>query len=164
MRLKRMLRHYLMPPWWVRRKFPGSALAHIEAAIRASEKTHTGELRFAVESALGTGALLRDQSARERATEVFATLRVWDTEQNNGVLIYLLLADHDVEIVADRGVHAKVGAQEWEHICRRMEGHFRAGRFEEGVITGVRAIGEHLARHYPGDDRANELPDTPIVL
>jgi uncharacterized membrane protein len=164
MKLKRMLRHYLMPPWWVRRKFSKSAMRRIEAAIRASEQTHSGELRFAVESALGTAALLREQPARARALEVFSTLGVWDTEQNNGVLIYLLLADHDVEIVADRGIHAKVGTEEWERICRLMETHFRAGHFEDGVLTGIRAINVHLARHYPGDNRANELPDAPVVL
>jgi len=162
--LKRLLRHYLMPPWWVRRKFSKAAMQRIEAAIHESEKTHNGELRFAVESALSTSALLRGQPARERALEVFSALRVWDTEQNNGVLLYLLLADHDVEIVADRGVHAKVGVQEWERICRLMEDHFRAGRFEDGALAGIREISAHLARHYPGDGRANELPDAPVVL
>ncbi|HKQ31319.1 MAG TPA: TPM domain-containing protein [Burkholderiales bacterium] len=164
MNLRRLWRHYLTPPWWVRRTLSPAALARIEAAIRESEKTHNGELRFAVESALGTAALLRAQPARERALEVFAALGVWDTEQNNGVLLYLLLADRDIEIVADRGVHAKVGAPEWERICRLMENHFRTGQFEAGVLAGIREISEHLARHYPGDGRANELPDAPIVL
>jgi uncharacterized membrane protein len=165
MKLQRILRHYFIPPWWVRRVFPAASLNSIEAAIRESEKTHGGQIRFAVESALHTGPLLRGQSARVRALEVFSGMRVWDTERNNGVLIYLLLADRDVEIVADRGIHARVGAAEWERICRKMEAHFRAGRFEQGVIGGIRAVSAHLARHYPGDGtRANELPDSPVVL
>jgi uncharacterized membrane protein len=164
MELKRLWRHYLMPSWWVRRTFSRETLARIETAIRESERTHSAQLRFAVESALHTTALLRGQSARARALDVFSALHIWDTERNNGVLIYLLLADRNVEIVADRGVHVKVGAQEWERICRRMEQHFGAGDFEQGVITGIQEIGAHLARHYPGTPRDNELPDTPIVL
>ncbi len=165
MKLKRVVRHYFIPPWWVRRVFPADALRRIQDAIRESEKNHAGQICFAVESALRTVALLRGQSARDRALEVFSQLRVWDTEHNNGVLIYLLLADRNVEIVADRGIHARAGAAEWERICREMEAHFRAGRFEQGVIGGIRAISAHLARHYPGGGiRTNELPDKPVVL
>jgi uncharacterized membrane protein len=135
----------------------------IEAAIHASEQTHAGEVRFAVEAALHPRALVRGQSARERALEVFSRLRIWDTEHNNGVLIYLLLADKDVEIVADRGIHRKVG--DWEPICQLMETAFREGHFEQGVIAGINAVSEHLVRHYPrqGETR-NELPDQPVVL
>jgi uncharacterized membrane protein len=165
MNWKRTLSHLLTPPWRVRLAFSPRALANIEAAIRESEATHTGQIRFAVEASIDLVPLLRNVRASERALEVFSQLRVWDTELNNGVLIYLLLADHDVEIVADRGIHAKVGAQEWERICRAMEEHFRAGRFEDGVVSGIRAVGAHLARHFPGaGSRRNELPDTPAVL
>jgi uncharacterized membrane protein len=165
MKIRRILRHLFTPPWRARRAFPAHALAAIAAAIRESEQRHGGEIRFAVESALDTGPLLRGQSARERAVEVFSQLRVWDTERNNGVLIYLLLADHDVEILADRGIHARVGGPEWERICREMEAHFRDRRFEQGVIAGIRAVGAHLARHFPSDGGgANELPDAPKVL
>jgi uncharacterized membrane protein len=165
MKLKRLLRHYLMPSWWVRWSFPAATLRRIETTIREAEKTHTGQIRFAVETALHTRPLLAGVSARARALDVFSRLRVWDTEHNNGVLIYLLLADRDVEIVADRGIHAKVGAAEWERICREMEAHFRAGQFEPGVLAGIRAVSAHLARHFPGDDKdANELPDSPVVL
>ena len=96
------------------------------------------KIRFAVEHALDLPQLLAGMSARDRAIEVFSQLRVWDTEHNNGVLIYLLFADRDVEIVADRGIHAKVGAG-WEDICRSMEQRFRQGEFEAGVIEGIRA-------------------------
>jgi uncharacterized membrane protein len=126
---------------------------------------HAGEIRFTVESALPLIPLLRGQTARARALEVFSHLRVWDTEHNNGVLIYLLLADHDVEIVADRGVHARVGGEGWEKICREMEALFRAGDFEAGVLGGIRAVSVHLVKHYPvqGKNR-NELDDKPVVL
>ncbi len=136
----------------------------IEAAIRASESAHQGQIRFVVEAALDGVPLLRAQSARDRAIDVFSLLRVWDTDHNNGVLIYLLLADRDVEIVADRGISSRVG-QDWERICRDMERAFREGQFEQGVLDGIRAVGAHLARHYPSQGRSpNELPDSPVVL
>jgi len=151
--------------WRVNRAFPGDTLAAIDRAIKASEAAHRGEIRFAVEGALHIDPLLRGQTARERAIDVFSHLRVWDTERNNGVLIYLLLADRDVEIVADRGIHEKVGGQEWERICRNMEAAFRQADYEGGVIGGIREVTRHLAEHFPpvGDDR-NELPDKPVVL
>lgn len=151
--------------WMVKRAFPGDTLAAIDKAIKASEATHRGEIRFAVEGALHVEPLLRGQTARERAIDVFSQLRIWDTEHNNGILIYLLLADRDVEIVADRGIHEKVGAKEWEGICRKMEAAFRQADFEGGVIRGIQEVTQQLARHFPpiGDDR-NELPDKPVVL
>jgi uncharacterized membrane protein len=165
MNVGRLLSHLVTGFWSVDRAFPASAMDTIAREIRATEATHRGEIVFAVQACLDAGAILRDKHARDRAIEVFSELRVWDTEHNNGVLIYLLLADRDVEIVADRGIHRHCGAEVWEEICRRMEAEFRAGRFEQGVALGVRAIGEHLARHYPGDDtNPNELPDRPVIL
>ena len=137
----------------------------IEAAIGESETSHYGEIRFAVEAALDVRSLLEGKSARERAVEVFSQLRVWDTERNNGVLIYLLLADRRVEIVADRGIHRDVGPPGWDKICREMERSFKQEDFELGVLSGIHAIAEHLARHYPASSaNENELPDKPIVL
>ena len=165
MRLKRIARHLFATPLAVRRAIPPEALAAIEKEIARAETTHSGEIRFAVEAALDAGALFASLSARERALQVFAELGVWDTEQNNGVLIYLLLAEHDVEIVADRGVDRKVGAQAWEEICHAMEAAFSQGRFAEGVIAGVHAVAGHLARHFPPQaSPRNELPDKPVVL
>jgi uncharacterized membrane protein len=165
MGLRRIFRHLLTPPWHVRQVFPAHAMTAIEGAIREAEAAHSGQIRFAVEAALAVGPLLRGQSARERAIEAFSLLRVWDTEHNNGVLIYLLLADRDVEIVADRGIHRRTGAEEWEKICRDMETAFREGRFEAGVLAGVRAVSGHLAKHYPAKGGGvNELPDRPVVL
>lgn len=166
MNFMRILRHLLTGRLAVRRKFPLPSLMAIEQAIKQSEIRHEGEVRFAVEAALDTLPLLRNQSARDRAIEMFSQLRVWDTEHNNGVLIYLLLADRDVEIVADRGINVKIGGEEWERICREMETAFRQGRFESGVIAGINAVGSHLQKHFgtKREGRENELPDTPVIL
>jgi uncharacterized membrane protein len=165
MDIKRIARHLFYAPWRVGRAFPAQSLEAIERAIRTSEATHSGEIRFAVEGALDGAPLFKGQSARERAIDIFSQLRIWDTERNNGVLIYLLLADHDVEIVADRGISAQVGAREWAAICHTMEAAFRQSRFEHGVVTGIQAVTQYLARHFPaaGGDR-NELPDRAVVL
>lgn len=165
MDIKRIVRHLVMTPWQVGRVFPQDALATIEQAIRASEANHTGEIRFAIEGALDSKPLFHGQTARERAIEVFSQQRLWDTEGNNGVLIYLLLADRDVEIVADRNVHSKVGSREWESICRKMEAAFKQADFERGVVEGIEAVTRHLVAHFPvsGGDR-NELPDKPVLV
>ena len=165
MDLGRLLRHLFGLPGAIGRAFPAHAMNAIEEAVRRGEATHRAEIRFAAEAALEGGALLAGQSARERALEVFSLLRVWDTEENNGVLIFLLLADHDVEIVADRGLNGKVSAAEWEAICRRMEAAFKRDAFAEGVVAGIEEVSRLLARHYPArpGDR-NELPDRPAVL
>lgn len=161
----RILRHLFFPPWWLRVRFPRHALAAIERAVRESETRHAGQIQFAIEASLPLRALLAGVSPRARAEELFATLRVWDTAENNGVLIYLLLADRDVEIVADRGIAARVAPAEWEAICREMEQAFRRGEFEAGALAGVRAVGALLARHYPPHaDQVNELPDRPTLL
>ena len=165
MKLARILRHLFSLPGAVRRALPAAALERIEKAIKKAEAEHRGEIRFAVEAALESGALLAGQSSRERALEVFSLLRAWDTEENNGVLVYLLLADRAAEIVADRGIHAKVEAVEWRQICRHMESAFANGAFERGVVSGIEAVSRVLARHFPprpGD--RNELPDKPAVL
>lgn len=166
MNVSRWFKHLCSGHWQVRRAFPAAALRAIEAAIRSVESTHYGQIRFAVEAGLDAGPLFRNQTAHERAIEVFSRLRIWDTEHNNGVLIYLLLADRDVEVIADRGVHARVGREGWEQICRAMEAEFRAGRFESGVIAGIQVVGKHLAVHYPrrGGTGKDELPDQPVVL
>ena len=165
MGIRRITRHLLQPHWRRRVAFPPDMLARIERAIKAGEATHAGQLRFVVEGALDGAPLFRNQPARERALDIFSQLRIWDTAQNNGVLIYLLLADRDVEIVADRGINAKVGAEGWERICKEMEIDFRAGNFERGVIKGVDAVSRELAAHFPRSGVGpNELPDAPVVM
>jgi uncharacterized membrane protein len=167
MELGRTLRHILTTPGAVRRAFPEEALVRIRAAIAASEAAHSGEIRFAVEASLPWSYLRRDAPARERAQMIFSKLRVWDTASNNGVLIYVELADHQIEIVADRGIGAHVTEQEWTGMAAAMRERFRAGAFEAGVIEGVQAVGALLARHYPladGQINPHELPDYPAVL
>jgi uncharacterized membrane protein YgcG len=162
----RFWRHLAADEGSARRAFPAAALGRIEAAIAAGERTHRAQVAFAVEPALPLGRVLRGVAPRERALEVFGALRVWDTEENCGVLVYLLLADRDVEIVADRGVHARVGSEAWEAICRQMEAAFGERRFADGAEAGVRAINALLAAHYPqdGPTRGNELSDRPLIL
>lgn len=165
MGIRRIGRHLVEHRWRVRRIFPPQVMASIERAIEAGEATHSGQVRFVVEGALDGAPLFRDQPARERALDVFSQLRIWDTAHNNGVLIYLLLADRDVEIIADRGIDALVGAAGWEEICKTMEADFKAGNFAGGVIKGIDAVSRQLAAHFPGHGRdRNELPDAPVVM
>ena len=161
----RILRHLAMFRWRAERVFSRQALSAIEQAIQAGEAMHAGEVRFVVEAALDGAPLFEGQSARERAIELFSELRIWDTELNNGVLIYLLLADRDVEIVADRGIHGRVGTREWENICHAMELAFKQGNFEGGVVDGVQAVTQLLVKHFPATDGGrNELNDSPVML
>jgi uncharacterized membrane protein len=165
MGIARIGKHLLEHRWRARRLFPPRVLAAIEQAIKTGETSHSGQVRFVVEGALDGAPLFRDQPARERALDVFAQLRIWDTVHNNGVLIYLLLADRDVEIVADRGIDAKVAAAGWEKICAEMESDFKAGKFESGVIRGIEAVSRQLAQHFPAHGNGpNELPDAPVVI
>lgn len=165
MSIRRIARHLVQHHWRAKQIFPHAVLDRIEEAIKRGEATHSGQVRFVVEGALDGAPLFRNQPARERALDVFAQLRIWDTAHNNGVLIYLLLADRDVEIVADRGIDAKVGGGGWESICRAMEAEFSSNRFERGVIRGIEAVSRELARHFPPQGpHANELPDAPVVM
>jgi uncharacterized membrane protein len=169
MQIGRLIRHAAMTHWRTRMLFPGATLDAIEQAIARAELTHAGEIRFAVETALTPRHILDGTTPRTHALEVFAHLRVWDTEHNNGVLIYVQLADRAVEIVADRGFEGRISQPEWDAVCRLMEEHYRAGRFKEGSIAGVDAIGNLLARHFPPNPNPaarspNELPDRPTLL
>jgi uncharacterized membrane protein len=164
-RAHRVLRHAVLDHLAVARTFPPQALSRIEQAIAAGERTHRGQVCFAVEAALPPLRVLRDLAPRERALEVFGLLRVWDTEENTGVLIYLLLADRDVEIVADRGIDRRVDPAAWRDICARMESAFAERRFEAGVVEGIDEVSALLATHYPSISGVrNELPDKPVVL
>jgi uncharacterized membrane protein len=165
MGIKRIGKHLLAHHWRVRRIFPPQVLTLIEQAIKAGEATHSGQVRFVVEGALDGKPLFSGQSARERALDIFSHLRIWDTAHNNGVLIYLLLADRNVEIIADRGIDAKVGSAGWQRICAAMESDFRGGNFAGGVIKGIQAVSRELATYFPRQGAApNELPDAPVVI
>lgn len=165
MQFKRIVKHLLTTQHQVTKAFPPHTLLAIEQSITASEAVHAGEIRFAVEDALDGMALFNGQSPRDRAVELFAQLRVWDTEHNNGLLIYLLLADQAVEIVADRGIHVRVGNEAWSTICHQMEQDFKQSKYESGVVSGVQAVTQHLALHFPaGETSRNELPDRPVLV
>ena len=161
----RWFRHLFAPS--AKRAFPSNSLQRIAATIAQSEAAHTGEICFAVEPALELQALWSGQEAHERARDVFARLRIWDTQANNGVLLYLLLADHRIEIVADRGFDGKVSSGQWRSVCERVEQGMRAGDRESAVIAGIMALSELIAPHFPrGNDHVarNELPDLPRML
>ncbi len=163
--LLRLFKHLVTPDWVARRHFTPAVLARIEALVARSEAAHRGEIRFALEGALELMPLMRGLTPRARAIEVFSNLRVWDTEENTGVLVYLQLLDRDLEIVADRGISARVPQQQWEAICQRMETAFRERRFEEGVVAGLQEITALLSQHFPArDGNVNELPNRPVVL
>ncbi len=167
MEIKRILKHLLYPQWLGRRAFPDSLLDKLETAVKESERSHQGEIRLAVEAALDVLPLLRGVTARQRAVQVFGELGVWDTAANNGVLIYLLLADRRVEIVADRGFHECVDAAQWASICREMEVFFGRGEFEVGALLGITRIHELMCQHFrlqQAAENVDELPNRPVRL
>jgi uncharacterized membrane protein len=163
-RLLRILRHRLVDDTDVRRAFDAAALDRLTQKVAASERGHTGEIRICVEAGLPLSYLWRDATARERAVAMFGKLRVWDTEANNGVLIYLLLAEHQIEVVADRGLARHVPQSHWDGIVGGMREDFRAGRFEPGLLRAVEAVEALLRQHFPaeaGSPNPNELSDRP---
>lgn len=163
--IKRWFIHTFLPPWHWRRVFPSAVLNDIEKIVKQSERQHRGELQFAIENALTPGLVWRGLTARQRALEVFSQLRVWDTEENSGVLIYILLADREVHIVADRGIAKRVAQAEWDAIAEAMQKRFRLGDFQSGALAGIERITAILALHFPSDiDNPNELPDQPVIV
>jgi uncharacterized membrane protein len=165
-RLQRLLTN-LFGQWFaMRRRFPEPLLREMTAAIAAGERTHRGELRFAVESRLSPWMVLDGIDAATRARQLFAQLQVWDTAHNTGVLYYVLLAEKRIEIVADRGIASCVAQVEWDAICARMRDSYAAGRWHEGSLAGIAAAHALLQRHFPSDgtDNRDELPDRPVLL
>jgi uncharacterized membrane protein YgcG len=161
----RVLRHVFASRWRTRRRFTDEVDAAIESAIKSAEARSSAEIRFVIETAIDPAAAWRGITPRERALEVFAQFRVWDTELRNGVLIYVLVADRDVEIVADRGAAASIPAAGWEHAAKIMEDHFRAGRFREGAVAGVESVAGLLEKHFPARAvNRDELPNQPALL
>ncbi len=161
----RFFRHVWMSPFILRSRFPQVTLDAIEVSVNASEKLHRGQLRFAIEAELSTAQLWHGITSRQRALDVFSLLGVWDTEENNGVLIYVLLADRKVEIVADRGIHRHVGDERWKAICREIELHYRKKDFASGSIAGIAKISAELEHYFPANGtQKNEQSDRPVVL
>jgi hypothetical protein len=169
-RIQRLLRHRWFDERTLRHALPSAALEHLAQQVRLSEQRHSGEIRIYVEAGLPSSYLWRPASTpeivRQRALALFGKLRVWDTEHNNGVLIYLLLAEHAIEIVADRGVNRHVSAAQWQAMMARMGAAFRAGHFEDGLAQAVAEISAVLVQHFPvatEETNLNELPDAPVV-
>ena len=161
-RLSRILTHRWLDETDAARALGPDALAHLEARVRASELKHSGEIRLCVEAGLPLSYLWRDATSRHRAVTMFGKLRVWDTEHNNGVLIYLLLAERAIEIVADRGITRRVPQATWDALIAGMREDFRSGRFERGLMQAVDAVDGLLSRHFAlaaGEANPNELPD-----
>jgi uncharacterized membrane protein YgcG len=161
----RYLQNLFTTRWALHRAFPRGLLNDIDQAIHASEQQHGAELRFAIETALDTSSLMRGCGARARALQVFSSLGIWDTQANNGVLIYLLLSEHAIEIVADRGYNGKVSAQQWQAVCDAMREQFQSGHYREGVLRGIAMITALVSQYFPPDpnDR-NELPNRPVLV
>jgi uncharacterized membrane protein len=161
----RLLRHLLASHAMTRWRFTRDVTAAIEQAVATAELRTSGEIRFAIETDLSIPELRAGKTPRDRALEVFGELRVWDSELRNGVLIYLLMADRDVEIVADRAAAQRISCADWEAVCQLMEGHFRAGRFGQGSVAGVAAVGALLEKHFPArSPERNEQPNQPSLL
>ena len=166
-RLSRMLKHRWLDESDVRRILPATVLARLQERVAASERLHSGEIRVCVEAGLPLSYLWRQASARDRALTLFGKLRVWDTEHNNGVLIYLLLAERRIEIVADRGLNQHIPAVHWTQIAGDMSAAFKSAQFEQGMNQAVDTVSALLHRHFPlapGASNPNELADVPIIL
>ena len=164
-RLGRVFRHLLSDRGAVRRVLPAPAMDAIARAIAAGELRHDGEIRVCIEAGLPWSYLRRDAPARERALMLFSKLRVWDTERNTGVLVYLLVADKSIEIVADRGIARQVPQSTWTAICAALGRHLQQGQAEAGMLAAIERISDELAAHFPPLARSdNELPDAPTVL
>ncbi len=165
MKLSRWFKHALTPSWLATHRFGPTLSAEIGAAVMLAEAGQRGELRFVVEGPLPFAYLWHDRSARQRAADLFAQLGVWDTAENSGVLIYVQLVDHSVEIFADRGISAKVPQADWNAVCREMETAFKAADYRGGALAAIHSVGHLLTTHFPGDEEnPNELADQPVLL
>ncbi|WPB56751.1 TPM domain-containing protein [Xylophilus sp. GOD-11R] len=167
-RLARIVRHRWRDERDIRKSIPPELVAQLQRQVAASERHHTGQIRVCIEAGLPTSYLWRDATPRERALTLFGKLRVWDTEENNGVLVYLLLSEHAIEIVADRGLNRHVGPGQWQHLVAHMGDAFGAGRYQDGLTQALDDVTTLLATHFPtrddGTQHPNELPDAPVLL
>jgi uncharacterized membrane protein len=165
-KIRRLFKHRWLDASDTQRAIPPELVERLKSRVAASERRHSGEVRICVEAGLPASYVWRGASARERAVALFGKLRIWDTEHNNGVLIYLLLAEHAIEIVADRGLNRHVGHDEWQAIVQRMGTAFHEGRFEDGLTQALSEVSALLVQHFPageGERNDNELPDEPVL-
>ena len=165
-RAMRLLRHLATSPRRLRRRFTPEVLNDVQRAITTLEREHAGEIRFVVEHALDPAQLRAGLTSRQRALDVFGLLRVWDTESNNGILVYVLYADRAVEILADRGIATRVPQEEWDGLCREVESEYAKGEFRAGSLRAIEGAATLLRRHFPtvSTKASNELPDQPVLL
>ena len=165
-RLLRLLKHRWLDDADTRKAIPPDMLQRLKQRVAASENRHSGEIRICVEAGLPASYIWNDSTPRERAVAMFAKMGMWDTDYNNGVLIYLLLAEHAIEIVADRGLSKRVPPEEWQAMVRRMGAAFREGHFEDGLMHALEEVSALLVQHFPlapGESNSNELPDEPLL-
>jgi uncharacterized membrane protein len=169
-RIKRMLKHRWLDESTTRRAIPPDLAQRLAQRVAASEQYHSGQIRIFVEAGLPLSYLWRNattrQITRQRALAMFGKLRVWDTAHNNGVLIYLLLAERSIELVADRGLNDQVKPKVWRDLVAGIGNAFQQGRIEEGLTTALEEVSTLLARHFPlkaGEINPNELPDSPVL-
>jgi uncharacterized membrane protein len=161
----RLIKHLFYLPWALHQKFPSQNLHAIQEAIAEGEKKHRGEVRVAIEAQFPLLALLKNSSPHARALEVFSRLGVWDTDENNGVLIYICLADRHIEIVADRGLNAHIQSAAWQRLCEDASRFFAKGDFLSGILKIIQDVHELLTRYYPSTGKPqHELPDAPVIL
>jgi uncharacterized membrane protein len=168
MNIARMLKHLFVWPAGFSRMFSPAMLRAVQETIKTSEQTHRAELRFVAEESLPISYLWRDAKPRERAVNLFSKLRVWDTEQNNGVLIYALFAEHKIELVADRAAARAIAQPQWDTWIAHLQKAFRSGDPTTQTCEVIREIGAELTKHFPlgadGDRAGNELADAPVVI
>lgn len=163
--MQRIVRHLLSPDWLMRKRFPAAVLTDIERAIATTEREHGGEIRFVVEHALEPLQLWAGLTSRQRALQIFGQLGVWDTEANNGILVYVLLAERAVEIVADRGIARAVPQPQWDELCEQVRQCFATGAFRDGALLSIEGAARLLRQHFPvAGARSNELPDQPVLI
>jgi len=163
--MKRLLQHLIHIPLLAHRAFPAATCEQIRQAVAAGEARHRGEIRFVVEGSWPPGDVLAGKTTSQRALEVFGLSRVWDTEENTGVLIYALLCERQVQVLADRGINARVPPATWDVLCQQLLKDYAAGAFESGTVKAITTLSDILAEHFPATgERSNELPDEPLVL
>lgn len=163
--LFRFFRHLLTTTATGRRIFPAPTLEAIQKEIASGEKRHRAEIRLIVEPALPLSSVLQQMSSRERARELFSLYRLWDTEENLGILLYINLADHKVEIIGDRAANRALSPEDWQAACRTMTEGFRHNAFHESTVAALTRLNETLALHFPaGSDNPNEISNRPVII
>jgi uncharacterized membrane protein len=165
MKMRRFLRNIGTTPWHYRKAFPPKLINEFEARIKESEQIHRGEIVLAIEPWLGLGRLIRNDSLRRRAVEVFSHLHVWDTEENNGVLIFVALADREAELVPDRALVRCRPVEFWTSLAKEVSAKLAEGRYTEAIDCAITKITEVLVEVFPsGGPHPNQLPDKPFTV